>query len=140
MNSATQALDVAIPLRVGATVGTVRTLLRWEALLIMVGAVIVYAKLSGDWRMFALLFLVPDLSMLGYLINRSIGAVVYNVGHSYGSPGMLALLGLAMAAPLLYSLALIWIAHIGFDRMLGFGLKYATGFGDTHLGVKRQLS
>jgi hypothetical protein len=69
-------LDVAILLRVDATVGRVETLLRWEALLIMVGAVIVYAKLSGNRRLFALLFLVPDLSMLGYLINRSVGAVV----------------------------------------------------------------
>lgn len=138
MNSTTQGLDAAIPLRVGATVGTVKTMLRWEALLIMVGAFIVYANLSGNWGMFALLFLVPDLSMLGYLISRSVGAVVYNVGHSYVSPGILTLLGFSMTSPLLYSLALIWIAHIGFDRMLGFGLKYASGFGDTHLGFKRQ--
>ena len=138
MNSTTQELDVARPPRVGATTGTVKTTLRLEALLIMVGAVIVYAKLSGNWRMFAMLFLFPDLSMLGYFIDRSVGAVVYNVGHSYVSPGILAFLGFAMASPLLYSLALIWIAHIGFDRMLGFGLKYASGFGDTHLGFKRQ--
>jgi hypothetical protein len=140
MNSTTQTLDMATPLRVGATVGAVNTMLRWEALLIMVGAIIVYAKLSGNWGMFALLFLVPDLSMLGYLIDRSLGAVVYNVGHSYVLPGVLGLLGLALASSLLYSLALIWVAHIGFDRMLGFGLKYASGFGDTHLGFKGQLT
>lgn len=140
MNTTNQPSNVGVPPRLGATVGTVNTLLRWEALFIMVGAVILYAKLSGNWTMFALLFLVPDLSMLGYLINRSVGAIVYNGGHSYVSPGILALLGLALASPLLYSLALTWIAHIGFDRMLGFGLKYASGFGDTHLGFKRQLS
>jgi hypothetical protein len=136
MNSTTQTLNATTPLRVSATTGKVKTLLRWEALLIMVGAIIVYAKLSGHWGMFALLFLVPDLSMLGYLINRSAGAAVYNVGHSYVSPCVLALCGLAMASPPLYSFALIWVAHIGFDRMLGFGLKYSSGFGDTHLGFK----
>lgn len=138
MNTTTPALNVATPHRIGATIGVVKTLLRWEAFLIMVGAIIVYAKLSGHWGMFALLFLVPDLSMLGYLINRSVGAAVYNVGHSYVSPGVLVLLGLALASPLLYSFTLIWIAHIGFDRMLGFGLKYTSSFGDTHLGFKGQ--
>lgn len=62
MNSTTQALNVAAPLRVGATGGKVKALLRWEALLIMIGAIIVYANLSGRWEMFALLLLVPDLS------------------------------------------------------------------------------
>jgi hypothetical protein len=140
MNSTTAVLNVATPPRIGATVGAVKTILRWEALFIMLGAIIVYAKLSGNWSMFALLFLIPDLSMLGYLIKRSVGGTVYNIGHSYVSPGVLALLGLALASPMLYSLTLIWVAHIGFDRMLGFGLKYASGFGDTHFGFKEQRS
>jgi uncharacterized membrane protein len=89
MSSTTRGLEVARTPRVGATVGTVKTILRWEALLTMVGAVIVYAKLSGNWRMFTVLFLFPDLSMLGYFINRSAGAVVDNVGHSDVSPGIL---------------------------------------------------
>ena len=42
--------------------------------------------------------------------------------------------GWRSARRLLQALALIWIAHIGLDRALGYGLKYATGFGDTHLG------
>jgi Domain of unknown function (DUF4260) len=102
MNATTRGLDMARPPRVGATIGTVKTMLRWEALLILVGA------------------------------------VVYNVGHSYVSPSILAFLGFVVASPLLYSLALIWIAHIELDRMLGFGLKYASGFDDMHLGFKRQ--
>jgi hypothetical protein len=131
----TRRFDAVTGAPVGAVVGKVKTILRLEALLIMVGAIVFYTKLGGNWRMFALLFFVPDLSMLGYLINRSLGAAVYNVGHSYVSPAVLVLLGLILALPPLYSLALIWVAHIGFDRMLGFGLKYATGFGDTHLGL-----
>ncbi len=34
---------------------------------------------------------------------------------------------------LFVSLALVWFAHIGFDRMVGYGLKYPTDFFDTHL-------
>jgi hypothetical protein len=102
--------------------------------------VVFYRALGGGWLMFGLLFLVPDLSMLGYLINRSLGAACYNAGHSYLSPGLLALVGLGLCSPIPYSLALIWVSHIGFDRLLGYGLKYPTGFGDTHLGLKGRRS
>jgi hypothetical protein len=74
--------------------------------------------------------------MLGYLANRSAGALFYNIAHSYLSPALLALAGLLTQTPALYPIALIWAAHIGFDRMLGYGLKYAVGFGVTHLGAK----
>jgi Domain of unknown function (DUF4260) len=80
-----------------------------------------------------LLFLVPDLSMLGYLSGPQTGAVTYNLFHTYVLPGLLAALGLLTGSTLLVSLALVWFAHIGFDRMVGYGLKYPTGFFDTHL-------
>ncbi|MEF9606012.1 DUF4260 family protein, partial [Paracoccus sp. PXZ] len=28
----------------------------------------------------------------------------------------------------------LWLAHVGFDRVLGYGLKLPSGFRDTHLG------
>jgi hypothetical protein len=120
----------------GATTGAVTAILRLEGLVVLGAAVLAYARLDGNWLAFALLFLIPDLSMLGYLVNRSVGALTYNVGHSYLSPAVLALLGFTAGAPLLYGLAVIWVAHIGFDRLLGYGLKYPTGFGATHLGFK----
>lgn len=85
-------------------------------------------------RAFASLFLVPDLSMLGYLRGPRVGAVCYDAAHSYVGP--LALLGVGglAAAPTAVAIALIWIAHVGFDRALGYGLKYGTAFRDTHLG------
>ena len=91
-----------------------------------------YAWLGQSWLVFALLFLVPDITMLGYLRSARLGALVYNLGHTYAAPGLLALAGLVVG-PLAYGLAAIWVAHIGLDRMLGYGLKLES-FDATHLG------
>ena len=114
-------------------------ILRIEGALALAAACAAYAKVSGGWVLFVLLFLAPDLSMLGYLVGRKIGATSYNIGHSYILPAFLAAIGIALVQPILVSLALIWVAHIGFDRMLGYGLKYPTAFGHTHLGVVGKL-
>ena len=83
--------------------------------------------------MFLLLFLAPDLSMLGYLANPRLGSLVYNLAHTYFVPLVLAGIGLVASSHLCILLALIWAAHIGMDRLLGYGLKYPTAFKDTHL-------
>ena len=62
------------------------------------------------------------------------GAIAYNAGHSTVGPALLAAVALVTGRAGLLPVALIWVAHIGFDRMLGYGLKYATAFGATHLG------
>jgi hypothetical protein len=114
--------------------GTAVTLiLRVEAGLALAAALLGYWALGGNGLMFALLFLVPDLTMLGYLRNPGIGATVYNAGHTYVSPAALALAGFVAGAPLAEQFAIIWAAHIAFDRVLGFGLKYSGRFADTHL-------
>ncbi len=77
--------------------------------------------------------------MLGYLMGRRIGTVIYNLGHSYILAVTLGAVGLLLSQNLLVALSLIWVAHIGFDRMLGYGLKYPTAFGHTHLGVVGKL-
>ncbi len=118
----------------GATQGAVTLILRLEGAAILTASLLAYAYLGGGWWRFALLFLLPDLSMLGYLANRRSGAALYNAGHSYLTPALLALLGWRMAATQVLGIAVIWTAHIGFDRMMGYGLKYATAFGATHLG------
>jgi hypothetical protein len=122
----------------GAVAGAPRVLLRLEGAAVLAAACVGYAVATpaAGWSWFAALFLVPDVSMLGYLAGRRIGAVTYNVGHSYVSPAMLALLGWHFGYAATPTMALIWVAHIGFDRMMGYGLKYASGFGDTHLGRK----
>lgn len=118
----------------GAVTGAVRFTMQTEGLAICAAAVLIYFRAGYSWQEFALLFLVPDLSMLGYLAGRRIGALAYNVAHSYVGPALLAAFGLAANDALLTPIALIWVAHIGLDRMLGYGLKYGAGFGHTHLG------
>jgi hypothetical protein len=109
-------------------------LLKVEGATLLILSVLFYGlNNGGGWLMFALLFLVPDLSMLGYLVGRQMGAVSYNLFHTYALPGSLAGLGLVAGRPLVVSVALVWLAHIGFDRTVGYGLKYPTGFFDTHL-------
>src|SRR5688572_1499510 len=102
-------------------------LLRLEALAVLVLSVALYARFGAGWGTFAALFLVPDLSLLGYLGGPRVGAAVYNVGHSY--VGALALTAIAPAY------GLIWVAHCAFDRTLGYGLKLPEGFRHTHLGL-----
>jgi len=89
---------------------------------------------GGGWGLFAGLFLVADLFMLAYLAGTRAGAIAYNSAHSYFGPALLAALGHAAALSECLPLALIWVAHIAMDRSLGYGLNYATGFADTHLG------
>lgn len=114
--------------------GGPRWLLRAEGLMVLVAATIGYAELEAGWRMFALLFLVPDISMAGYLLGRKAGALTYNIGHWYAGPLALLSVGLVGSIPRMLAIGLIWAAHIGFDRALGYGLKYSDGFGFSHLG------
>ncbi|MBR0689191.1 DUF4260 domain-containing protein [Bradyrhizobium manausense] len=118
----------------GAATGGVKILLRLEGLTLFAGMVVLYWAWDGSWTVFALLFLVPDLSFLAYLADAKFGALVYNAAHSYMAPVALLTLGFGVASPLTLSIALIWLAHIGIDRALGYGLKYSAGFGFTHLG------
>lgn len=118
----------------GGVRGVPRAVLRAEGALVLAAAVTAFHLLGGGWGLFALLFLVPDLSMLGYLRGPRLGAILYNVGHSTLGPALLAGVGLAFGVSILPLLATIWVAHVGFDRMLGYGLKYGSRFVDTHLG------
>jgi hypothetical protein len=112
----------------------VRVVLRFEGLAVFAVALLLYAHAGFSWPLFALLFLAPDLSMLAYLAGPRVGAFGYNLMHTYTLAVALVLSGFAGDAPGLTATGLIWIAHIGLDRALGYGLKYPTGFGDTHLG------
>ncbi len=112
----------------------VRVLLRLEGLAAFVTVLALYWHLGFSWPAFALLFLAPDLSMLAYLAGPRGGAVGYNLAHTYALALAFTLVGFAGGVPEVAAGGFIWIAQIGFHRALGYGLKYATGFGDTHLG------
>lgn len=121
-----------------AVQGGVRRLLRAEGLALLGCAAALYWRVGGDWKQFAILFLAPDISFLGYLAGPRAGAAAYNTAHATLLPLALAAAGLALSLPLAAQIALIWLAHIGFDRALGYGLKYERGFGFTHLGHRAQ--
>jgi hypothetical protein len=118
----------------GFASGGVRMLLRLEGVAAFAVAVALYAHAGFSWPIFAVLFLAPDLSMLGYFAGPRAGAAAYNFVHTYAVALPLALAGFFAALPALTAAGLILIAHIGFDRALGYGLKYSTAFSDTHLG------
>jgi hypothetical protein len=107
--------------------------LRLEGLVALGLTTYLYVNVGGSWLLFGALFFVPDISFAGYLAGARVGATMYNLAHSYVGPLTLAGAFFVSERPELL-LALVWGAHVGFDRALGYGLKYPTAFGDTHLG------
>jgi hypothetical protein len=87
------------------------------------------------WWLAILLFFAPDISFAGYLAGPRIGAFAYNLVHLYAFGACLVALGVGLEIPILAGLGALWIAHAGFDRMLGYGLKSPEGFTVTHLGT-----
>jgi hypothetical protein len=110
-----------------------RYFLRIEGSAVFLLILFFYQEYQFSWLTFALLLLFPDISMLGYLRSASAGALVYNFFHTYSVPIFLIILALILQFDPLLMIAFIWIAHIGMDRMLGYGLKYPSAFKDTHL-------
>ena len=86
------------------------------------------------WWGALLIFFAPDLSFVGYLLGPRTGALCYNAVHIYALGAALLAIGLITPIPLLVVLGALWLAHSGFDRMLGYGLKSPEGFAFTHLG------
>jgi Domain of unknown function (DUF4260) len=119
---------------------TPRPLLHLEGAAILAVSLLAYHWSHGSWLQFAVLFLAPDLSMIGYAANARVGAIAYNAAHTYVAPLALVVYAFEADRPAVLACALIWIAHIGLDRMLGFGLKYPTRFKDTHLNADRHGS
>ena len=126
--------DIASTEATGTVTGGLKILLRLEGLTLFAGMTVLYAVWGGYWWIYVVVFLVPDLSFAAYLAGPKVGAVIYNAAHSYMAPMSLMTAGFALAAPLALSIAMIWLAHIGLDRALGYGLKYQAGFTFTHLG------
>jgi len=107
---------------------------RLEALAILFASIYFYHRLHLNILLFAVLLLSFDIFMIGYLVNSKVGAYTYNIGHSFIVPSLLLVVGTASSSRIVIGFSLIWFAHIGLDRALGYGLKFTTGFTDTHLG------
>jgi hypothetical protein len=117
-----------------AVAGTPRLILRLEGAALFAAALYAYWLTGTSWWLFLILFLAPDLSFAAYLAGPRAGALAYNAVHATVAPIALTAYGFAFGPAILIALAMIWAAHVGFDRMLGYGLKYPTAFTDTHLG------
>jgi len=118
----------------GAVTGAPRAWLRLEGAAALVTGAAVYLASAGQPLWLIPLLLVVDLSMIGYLLGPRQGAVLYNLAHNWAS-GLLVLgLGAALPSTPLLLAGAILVAHVGMDRLAGYGLKYPTAFADTHLG------
>jgi len=120
----------------GVVTGRPRTWLRAEGLAIAAAALFAYAPTGAPWWLVPALFLVPDLSWLGYLGGNRVGAWTYNVAHTAPLPVALLGAGLGWHVPALTVAGAIGLVHVGLDRLLGYGVKSDSGFGHTHLGIK----
>ena len=94
-----------------------------------------YQPIAFAWWQWPLLFLAPDISMVGYLVNSRVGAVCYNIAHHKAVAGALIIAGLVFHGPVYLLIGLLLWAHSSFDRIMGYGLKFPDAFQHTHLGM-----
>jgi len=130
----TMSTAVSTPLAPGAVTGTPRRWLRVEGLAALMAGAGIYFAAGGPWLLLVPFLLAVDVSMAGYLAGPRAGALVYNLAHNQAT-GMLVLGAGAVSGvtPLVLAGAVL-VGHAGMDRLAGYGLKYPTAFGDTHLG------
>jgi hypothetical protein len=107
---------------------------RLEGLLLFVTFTFLFGWFGGSWIIWPFVLLLPDVSMVGYLFNKRFGAFIYNAGHALVLPLLLLFLTFLTKTTITGLVACVWLAHIGLDRMLGYGLKLGDGFSHTHLG------
>jgi hypothetical protein len=115
--------------------GTPRTWLRLEGAAAAVAGLVVFASMGRNWLLLLPLLILPDLSIAGYAMGPRVGAITYNLVHNWAAGLAVLGAGVAFTAPAVVSAGAVLIAHVGFDRLAGYGLKYPTRFRDTHLGV-----
>lgn len=110
-----------------------KSILRLEGFALFAVAIGAYFMIGAPLWVLLVLALAPDLSMLGYLLGSRVGSRVYNAFHTLVAPAIIGTAGTLLGLMPLVWLALVWAAHIGADRAVGYGLKYPTGFKDSHL-------
>jgi hypothetical protein len=116
-----------------------KILIQIEELIMFLGCIYLFSRLNIKWWWFLILLLIPDLGMLGYLINPAVGAVTYNVFHFRGIAVIIGLYGLYKGNRTLMLIGIMLLAHACMDRAIGAGLKYSDGFWHTHLGSEQFL-
>ena len=111
----------------------VKILLRLEGLAILLVSAYLYYVISGNWVVFVILFLLPDLTLLAYLKDNKLGSTVYNLVHNYMTVLAILVIGYLAGNDVVISVGLVLSSHIGLDRLVGYGLKYPNKDKTTHL-------
>ena len=112
-----------------------KILLHTEGLAFFIASTFLYVQTGGSLWLYLVLLLAPDIGILGYATqNNRVGSYIYNLFHTYVFPIALLYAAFIFDEQLLVQIALIWVAHVGMDRLFGYGLKYETHFKDTHMG------
>ncbi len=112
-----------------------KTLLKLEELAMFGFCCLVLVLLDAEWWWFGLMLIAPDISMLGYLVNKKIGAHSYNLFHHKGVAILVSMIGILLAgSDTLVTIGFVLFGHSSMDRFFGFGLKTPEGFKFTHLG------
>jgi hypothetical protein len=119
----------------GTVSGGPRAWLRAEAVVLLAGALAAYSTTGQPWWLVPAVILLPDLAWAGYLGGTRVGAFIYNAAHATPLPAVMVGLGWWQHRPLVLALGLVWLAHIGLDHLLDYGLKYDDSFQHTHLGI-----
>ncbi|MBR9913371.1 MAG: DUF4260 domain-containing protein [Algicola sp.] len=109
-------------------------LLKLEELAMFILGIIVFSQQPFSWWWFLVLILLPDLGMLGYLINSKVGALTYNICHHKGLALCLYFIGVYLEMPIWQLIGIIILSHASLDRIFGYGLKFEDAFNHTHLG------
>jgi hypothetical protein len=112
-----------------------RTWLRLEGAAAVAAGIAIFATSGGNWLFLVPLLLAPDLSIAGYAAGPRVGAITYNLIHNWAAGLAVIGIGVALSSPGVVVAGAILVAHVGMDRLMGYGLKYPTVFRDTHLGV-----
>ena len=110
-----------------------KNLLKLEELALFLGCIYFFSRLSFAWWWFPALLLLPDISMMGYLIGPAVGAVTYNIAHHKALAIVIGLWGLYTGNQYLVLAGVMLLAHSSMDRVAGYGLKYADSFKHTSL-------
>ena len=111
-----------------------KQLIKWEEAAMFLLSIVLISRLPYAWYWWLVWILAPDLSMVAYLGGNRVGAIGYNIVHHKGVAIMLYLVGLFMRHPALEYAGMILFGHSSMDRGMGYGLKYFSGFQNTHLG------
>lgn len=111
-----------------------KTSLKVEEFGMFLLSIFLFSQLDYSWWLYLALFFLPDIGMLGYLINTKIGADLYNLFHHKGIAILILIAGYTVDVPAMQLAGVVLFGHSSFDRMVGYGLKYPNDFKNTHLG------